>query len=182
MQWLKTWLMEWLSIDQVQGENKRIRSENAELISRLDAFQSSSKTFSDLVWAEIAKRDQKIGLLSQSHQLQGDRHAELALKIESDLKSFKAGIAAELIDIAKAGKADHQSIAELEELVKDATIDTALAALEDRVAKIEATPAPTPGPQGRRGGSSWTSHQVAAAAGATITNGVPNPIPTPGVS
>ena len=150
MQWLKTWLMKWLGVEE-------IRKENAELVLRLDVAESLRK---DLV--------RQVGIVNS------DVVATVELKI--------GFLRTELIDIVKAGDRDGQRIAELETLVKDATLDTALAALEDRVAKLESTPAPANQQHGRRGGSAWVSHQVAASAGAALANGVDVPMPTPGVS
>lgn len=185
MQWLKTWLMKWLGVDEV-------RTENAELIQRLEILTgefvkigvrvenlrehyASVKEMGDACMARLDRETMKLATA-----INDDRTArsEYAHRIDTCLTRINA----DLIDVVKAGERDNQRISELEALVKDATLDTALLALEDRVSKIEATPVPAPGPQGRRGGSAWNSHQVAASAGAALANGVPLPIPTPGVS
>lgn len=162
MQWLKTWLMKWLGIEDV-------RAENNELIQRLELFSAEIGRLRNLIGsAECAISSD--GALIESL---GNR----MMAVEGRFDSTRT----ELIDIVKLGERDEQRISELETLARDATLDTALAAIEDRVAKLEATPIPT-GPQGRRGGSAWNSHQVAASAGAARANGVDVPIPTPGVS
>lgn len=153
MQWLKTLLMKWLGVDGV-------RVENNELIRRLDALDSN--------YSKTKERLENLCTLYLASKEDGDGHM--------------ARLDRELIDIVKTSERDSRRISELETLVRDATLDTALAALEDRVSKIEATPVPAPGAQGRRGGSAWGPHQVAAAAGAARGNGADIPIPTPGVS
>lgn len=163
MKWLKTLLMKWLGINEV-------RTENAELIQRLDVLS-----------VEIAGLRNLIGSAECAISSDGALIEGLSNRMKVVDGRFD-GVRTDLIDIVKASERDSQRISELETVVKDATLDTALAALEDRVSKIEATPVPTPGPQGRRGGSAWNSHQVAASAGAARENGVNIPIPTPGVS
>lgn len=170
MHWLKTWLRKWLGIDQQAELIVNLRREDLALIRDLTARTNERV-------AEI-----------------GRENAELIQRLDTNDSAFRAidsdrtgirelfdRVRADLIDITKASETNQRSIAELESIVKDATLDTALLALEDRVSKLESAPAPN-GSQGRRGGSAWNSHQVAAAAGAALTNGVPNPIPTPGVS
>lgn len=185
MQWLKAWLMKWLGIDEV-------RAENAELILRLDNSESQMETLRTC----LIRFGEDIESVRQSHvsvkemgdacMARLDRETmKLATAIDGDrtgvMELFRQ-VRADLIENLKAVDVNSNRISELEELVKDATLDTALAELEDRVAKIEAVPAPTPGPQGKRGGSAWNSHQVAASAGAALANGVSVPIPTPGIS
>lgn len=178
MRWLKTWLMKWIGVDAISAEN-------AELILRLDAFGG-----------QFAKIDSRIEGLRESYasvKEMGDacmaRLDRETMKLATAINSDRDGardlfdrVRADLIDIVKAGEEYSRRISEIETLTKDATIDTALAAVEDRVARLESTPVPTPGPQGRRGGSAWNAHQVAASAGASLVNGMPSPIPTPGVS
>lgn len=177
MQWLKTWLMKWLGIDEV-------RAENAELIQRLDIIDRSLVRLSLL----LGSAESAIGTDGVLIENLGNRMMPVEQKLEfidrrtDDLFTRCDAFRADLIDTLKLGERDEKRISELELIVKDATLDTALAAIEDRIAKLEATPAPAPGPQGRRGGSAWNSHQVAASAGAALANGVPLPIPTPGVS
>jgi DNA repair exonuclease SbcCD ATPase subunit len=170
MHWLKTWLRTWLGIEENRlsfsreltayanrlEEIKSLRSENAELIQRLDHDESRLETI-------------KIRLNGLGDHIR-------------ELDNTAANLHADMIDIVKLGGADNKRITELESIVKDSTLDTALAALEDRVSKIEATPAPAPTSTGRRSGSAWASHQVAASQGAARENGLAVPLPTPGVS
>ena len=109
---------------------------------------------------------------------------KLATAIDNDrtgIRDLFDRVRADIIDVVRAGERNSQSISDLATLVKDATLDTALAALEERVGKLEAAPAPATS-QGRRGGSAWGVHQAAAAAGAAREKGSDVPIPTPGVS
>lgn len=163
MQWLKTWLRKWLGIEQLADRCSIDIAENLKAIRAMAL---------------------RLELLSQSHQLQADKQAELSSFIQDQslarLQSFN-DLREDLLAVIKDAYDDGQRITQLEILIKDATLDTALLALEDRVAKLEATPIPS-GPQGRRGGSAWGPHQAAAAAGAARASGSEVPIPVPGIS
>jgi hypothetical protein len=170
MQWLKTWLMKWLGVD-------NIRAENSELIQRLDVLGAEVNRLSNSVGAN--------GAAIYNFYEKLDRLVDATNAVSKGVDAQFERVAAEFIDFVKADERDSQRIFELETLAKDGTLDAALAALaalEGRVTKLESTPAPAPGPQGRRGGSAWNSHQVAASAGAARANGIDIPIPTPGVS
>lgn len=177
--------MKWLGIDEV-------RAENAELILRLDNSESQMETLK----ACLKRFGENIESVRQSHvsvKEMGDacmaRLDRETMKLATAISNDRNGVVdlfgrvrADLIDNVKSMESSNQRISELESVVKDATLDTALAELEDRVSRMEASPAPAPGPQGKRGGSAWNSHQVAASAGAALANGVSVPIPTPGIS
>lgn len=73
-------------------------------------------------------------------------------------------------------------ISALEEFAKESGYDSAIDAIEVRIARLENKPVEVTATGGRRrGGSSWASHQAAAANGAVL-NGLPHPLPKPGVS
>ncbi len=119
------------------------------------------------IHAENAELIQRLDVIQSS----------LEVKSKSDLAALRA----DLIDAVKVSDVQAKKISELESVVKDATLDTVVLDLEDRVAKLESAPVPAT-QQGRRGGSAWGAHQVAAAAGAALANGSPVPIPIPGIS
>lgn len=192
MQWLKTWLRKWLGAEEIRTEiMAAVKVEH-------DMTASSLLVIRDGYVYPAQKELERLCLLLGSFESQlrsdgilienlGNRMMAVEQKLEfiesriGDLFTCDGALRAELIDIVKLGERDDKRISELELLVKDATLDTALAAIEDRVAKLETTPIPS-GPQGRRGGSAWGPHQVAAAAGAARASGSEVPIPTPGVS
>ena len=190
MQWLKAWLRKWLGVEQLAdrcsvdtaglirhrevltGEvvNLGLRVEN------LREHYASVKEMGDACMARLDRETMKLAIaIGDLTDKTGNAGMGLARSIDD--------VRAELIDIVKVGERDARRISELTALVKDGTVDTTLAELEDRVAKLESNPAPAASsPQGRRGGSAWNSHQVAAAQGAALANGMPIPIPTPGIS
>ncbi len=181
MQWLKTRLRKWLGVEATSNDVLTLASEvNAEVgllrgefvkvglrIENLREHYASVKGMGEACMARLDRETMK-----------------LATAIDEDRTAVRA-LRAELIDIVKVSECESKKISKLETIVKDGTIDTALAELEDRVAKIENAPTPesVPAPHGRRGGSAWSAHQVAASAGAARANGFPEvPIPVPGVS
>jgi len=187
MHWLKTWLRKWLGVDEV-------RAENAELIQRMAGLEFRFDQVR-LLREYIERLDEHIESVRQNHvsvkemgdacMARLDRETmKLATAIGNDrdgVRDLFHGLRKDLTEVIRYGDRDDKRISELEVLLKDATLDTALAALEERVGKLEAAPAPAT-PQGRRGGSSWGVHQAAAAAGAAREKGADVPIPTPGIS
>lgn len=161
------------------AQNSLVR-ECAELSGRIDALNTLHEDAANRIEA-LRINHVSVKEMGDACMARMDREtvklAEPVIEIRDEVK----GIRSELIDIVKLNERDQARIAELEQLVKDATLDTAVSALEDRVAKLESAPAVAT-PQGRRGGSAWGPHQIAASAGAVLRNGVENPIPTPGVS
>lgn len=161
MQWIKTWLRKWLGVEErayacdVQTLGEELKNLRQDAI-RENRFSLAINEKYDSLTSFM--QDQSVARIESFNDLRKD-----------------------LMDVARAMERYEERIHELELLVKDATLDTTLAALEDRVAKLELTPAPTP-TVGRRGGSAWSSHQVAASAGAARANGIEVPLPTPGVS
>lgn len=166
------------------GEVNELRAENGELIQRLDIFASEFVKVGVRI-ENLREHYASVKEMGDACMARLDRETmKLAEAIGADRDAAKKAyeeIFADIKEGAKLGGRDSQRIAELEAIVKDATLDTALSALEDRVAKLESAPAPT-GPQGRRGGSAWGPHQIAASAGAARANGADVPLPTPGVS
>lgn len=81
-----------------------IRRLNTATGERFEAFIQSSRKFSDLVWEEIAKRDRRISLLSESHQLQADKHAELdcgVSRMRDNVNSSLGVISSKINDISE---------------------------------------------------------------------------------
>lgn len=193
MKWLKAWLRKWLGVesDRIDWQTNRI-NEITQLRERVENLREHYASVKEMGESCMARLDRETIKLATAINSQADKHAELvgdqtetSVRVTAGLKTVLDHISlirAESIESVKLADADQKRISELEAIVKDATLDTALAELEDRVAKLESTPVPTSGPQGRRGGASWNSHQVAAGQGAALANGSPVPIPTPGVS
>lgn len=176
MQWFKTWLRKWLGVEDVRDEtvglvHGQFSALETRLGLRIENVRESHVSVKEMGDACMARLDRET--------------MKLATAIDNDRTGTRElfdRVRADILDVVKTNERGRERISELEILVKDATIDTALAELEDRVAKLESTPAPAAGPQGRRGGASWNSHQVAAGQGAALANGSPVPIPTPGIS
>lgn len=189
MQWLKTWLRKWLGIEDVAGAIVAEHDMTASsLLSIRDGYVYPTQKLVDGFSARVENLREHYASVKEMGDACMARLDRETMKLAKAIDNDRAGrrdlfdrVRKDIIDSVKAGEEHSQRISELETLVKDATLDTALAELEDRVAKLEN--APVPGSStGRRGGSAWNSHQVAAAAGAARENGLPNPIPTPGVS
>lgn len=196
MQWIKAWLRNWLGVDRLAD---RCSVDTAEFIRTRDLLTgevvklgvrvenlrehyASVKEMGDACMARLDRETMKLATaIVDLEKRTGDSGMELAAAIDENRVAIQS-IRVEFIEFVKLADADQKRISELEILVKDATIDTALAALEDRVARLESIPSPAPAQNGRRGGASWNSHQVAAGQGAALANGSPVPIPTPGVS
>jgi hypothetical protein len=187
MQWLKAWLRKWLGIDQAIATEHEMTADSLKAI-RDGYVYPTQRLVEGLTGCVENLREHYASVkeMGDACMARLDRETmKLATAIDSDrtgTRDLFDRVRADLLDTVKAGEGYSQRIAELESIVKDATLDTALAELEDRVARIEATPSPTPQQQGRRGGSAWNSHQVAASAGAARANGLETPLPTPGVS
>ncbi len=181
MQWLKTWLRKWLGIDEVRdllinisrNDRDTVRDVTDRLVLRVGELADRVENLREH-YASVKE-------MGEACMARLDRET---MKLAAAINDNRDAVRTELLEVVTLGERDEKRISELETIVKDGTIETALAELEDRVAKIENLPVPSSTqPQGRRGGSAWASHQVAASAGAARANGMPEvPIPVPGVS